>query len=72
MTRWSSSYDCIRAQINGKNKHTIHEWSQWLQRPITPIKVKSVRTLASFNNHADYLSVQFLSKINCFKYPSDL
>ena len=23
---WSSSYDCMRAQINGKTKHAIYKW----------------------------------------------
>ena len=36
------------------------------------MKVKSVRTIVSFDNHANNPSVQFMRKVNCFNDRSDL
>ena len=35
------------------------------------MKARFVRIIASFDSHADNLSVQFMSEMNCFKDQSD-
>ena len=72
MARWSSSHDWIRAQTNDKTKRAIHEWSELPQKQIRSMKIRFVKTIASFNNNADDPSVQFMSKINYFKNQSNL
>ena len=67
VVRWSSNYDFIGALINSKTKHVIYKWSQLPQKLITLIKVKSVRTIASFDSKINDLSVQLMSEINYFK-----
>ena len=34
---------------------------------IRPIKVRFVKTIASFDSHADDPSMQFISKVNCLR-----
>ena len=50
VTKWSSNYDCIRAQINNKTKHAIYNWSELSQRLIKLFKVRFVRIIASFDS----------------------
>ena len=67
VARLFSSHDCIWAQMNGRTKHAIYEWSELCQWQIRPIKVRSVKTIASFDSHANHPSVQFMSEMNCLK-----
>ena len=53
--------------MNGRTKHAIHEWSKLPWRQIKPIKVRSVKTIVSFDSNANDLNMQFMSKMNCLE-----
>ena len=70
--RFFSNYDCIGIYINDRIECAIYKWSELPWRLIRSIKVRSLRTIASFNNNVKNWSVQFMNKVNCFVSQSDL
>ena len=63
VTRWFSNPDCIAAQINDNIEHAIHEWSELPQGLIRLIKVRTVRTIASFDSKTNDPNVEFMKKV---------
>ena len=53
VARWSSSYDCIGAQMNDKTKRVIYELSELPWVSIKLMKVRFVRTIAIIDSNAD-------------------
>ena len=53
VVKWYSSHDCIGAQINGGTKYAILKWSELPCRLIKLLKVKSIKTIASFDSKAN-------------------
>ena len=72
VARWSSSYNYIEVQINDKTQCAIHKQTELPWELIRPMKVRSVRIIASFDCNTNDQSLQFMNKVNCLKNQLDL